>query len=101
LLLRHPDDIRGGINASFTRRKFLAVAAASTAVIAVSAATALATVPGHDGKVAFNRGGDIYTINLDGSGLKRLTSNGGGNGWPKWSPDGTKITWCTTARCGS
>jgi TolB protein len=29
---------------------------------------------------------DIYTIHLDGTGLRRLTSNGGNNTSPSWSP---------------
>lgn len=33
----------------------------------------------------------IYTINVDGTGLRQLT-NGGNNGDPVWSPDGTRIT---------
>ncbi len=40
------------------------------------------------------RGGnwDIYTVNLDGSGLMRLTDNGLVNdGLPVWSPDGSTI----------
>lgn len=35
--------------------------------------------------------GDIYTINPDGTGEKRLTFTPGTDAWPKWSPDGTKI----------
>ena len=34
---------------------------------------------------------DIYLINVDGSGLTRLTSNSGLNGSPSWSPDGRQI----------
>jgi len=34
---------------------------------------------------------DIYVMNLDGTGLRRLTSSGN-NGDPVWSPDGTKIS---------
>jgi Tol biopolymer transport system component len=33
---------------------------------------------------------DVYTMNVDGSGLRRLT-NGANNGDPNWSPDGTTI----------
>lgn len=34
---------------------------------------------------------NIYVMNLDGTGLRRLT-NTGNNGDPTWSPDGTRIT---------
>ncbi|CAN5884394.1 hypothetical protein BH18ACI4_BH18ACI4_07090 [soil metagenome] len=54
------------------------------------------------GKVAFADGAaiviepnqpftDIYLVNLDGSGLTKLTSNSGLNGSPSWSPDGRQI----------
>ncbi len=33
---------------------------------------------------------DVYTMNVDGSGLRRLT-NGANNGDPNWSPDGSTI----------
>lgn len=35
---------------------------------------------------------DIYTMNIDGSNLTQLTSNGANNADPVWSPDGAKIT---------
>lgn len=34
---------------------------------------------------------DIYLINVDGSGLRKLTSGSGLNGSPSWSPDGRQI----------
>jgi Tol biopolymer transport system component len=34
---------------------------------------------------------EIYLINADGTGLKRLTANRGGNLEPAWSPDGKQI----------
>jgi Tol biopolymer transport system component len=42
-----------------------------------------------NGKIAFNRDGDIFTMNADGSDLKQLAF--GGAGGALWSPDGTKI----------
>jgi TolB protein len=41
-------------------------------------------------KIAFNCPANVYTINIDGSGLANLTEGKYG-GDPKWSPDGTKI----------
>jgi TolB protein len=34
-----------------------------------------------------------YSINLDGSGLRRITNTGGGEleNWPQWSPDGRQV----------
>jgi len=50
---------------------------------------------GYGSRVAFmsSRDGnwEIYTVNLDGSGLKRLTSNSTNDGLPTWSPDGKSI----------
>jgi TolB protein len=34
---------------------------------------------------------DIYVMNADGSGIRRLTHNTGYDGEPAWSPDGRKI----------
>jgi tetratricopeptide (TPR) repeat protein len=46
-------------------------------------------------RIAFmsNRDGneEIYIMNLDGSGLKRLTNNAANDGLPIWSPDGKTI----------
>jgi len=55
-------------------------------------------------KLAFMAGGragtsaanyEIYVINLDGTGLKRLTNSPGEDGWPAWSPDGTRIVFAS------
>jgi TolB protein len=46
-------------------------------------------------KVVFFSGRDgnafLYVVNTDGTGLTRLTSGGGGDTSPRWSPDGSKI----------
>jgi TolB protein len=34
---------------------------------------------------------EVYAVNLDGTGLKRLTSNSANDGLPTWSPDGRSI----------
>lgn len=34
---------------------------------------------------------DIYVVNTDGTGLKRLTRDGMWNDRPSWSPDGSRI----------
>ena len=51
-------------------------------------------------KIAFhsNRFGnnDIFLINVDGSGLKRLTTSPGNDRTPSWSADGSKISFVST-----
>jgi Tol biopolymer transport system component len=34
---------------------------------------------------------EVYRVNLDGTGLTRLTNNGANDGLPAWSPDGSSI----------
>jgi len=34
---------------------------------------------------------EIYVVNADGDGLRRLTDSPGPDGWPAWSPDGERI----------
>ena len=63
-----------------------------------------ATLPGHDGRIAFasnrttgegvsNPEGDfeIFTMNPDGSDLRQLTENAASDFDPEWSPDGQMI----------
>ena len=53
---------------------------------------ASATFPGHNGRIAFARGGDIWTMNPDGSDQVNLTNTPSGTEYqPAWSADGTKI----------
>jgi uncharacterized delta-60 repeat protein len=42
-----------------------------------------------NGKIAFDRDGEIFTVHPDGSNLKQVTFEGGRE--PLWSPDGIKI----------
>lgn len=50
---------------------------------------------GFEQRIAFMSARDgnweVYAVNLDGSGLKRLTDNGAQDGLPAWSPDGRSI----------
>jgi Tol biopolymer transport system component len=63
------------------------------AITVLAAPPAQAAYPGHDGKIAYvitspdGTSHDIWTVNPDGSGNRRITTDG--NSWhPRWSPDG-------------
>jgi Tol biopolymer transport system component len=57
---------------------------------AVITATAEASYPGSNGRIAFVRSGGIYSVKPDGSSLLRLTTAAGDN-QPVWSPSGRRI----------
>ena len=61
------------------------------AVVASSPATGHATFPGANGKIAFVRGGDIWTMNPDGTGQVNITNSPAQDSTPSWSPDGKRI----------
>jgi Tol biopolymer transport system component len=64
-----------------------------------------AASPGPRGKLVFisNRSGsrELYTINRDGTDVKRLTFNDLFERTPKWSPDGTQIAFSALAPDGN
>lgn len=66
----------------------LAVAGAG---VLAAAPAALATYPGDNGKIAFARDGDIWTIEADGSGERRITSGPHQDSSPEWSRDGGEL----------
>ena len=75
---------------------WLLAAAAIGAVTVLLVPSAQAAYPGRDGKIAYvitspdGTSHDIWTVNPDGTGNRRLTSNG--KSWhPRWSPDGKLI----------
>lgn len=56
-------------------------------------AVAEAAYPGQNGKIAFVRAGQIWTVNPDGTGAAQLTSDPVMKDEPQWSPDGTRIAY--------
>src|SRR5438093_9578595 len=69
---------------------------ASFAVIA----PANATVPGTNGKIAFDssfgEGSQVFSMAATGGTITNLTNNPGHNNvWPSWSPDGTRVAFAT------
>jgi WD40-like Beta Propeller Repeat len=59
---------------------------------AAGAGSASAAYPGAAGRIAFVRGGNIYTVEPNGSGLTRLTSDGHASD-PRWAPLGGRIAY--------
>jgi hypothetical protein len=66
--------------------------AALALLLAGLAGTAQAAYRGSAGRIAFVRGGNIYSIEPDGSGLHLLT-HGGHDSGPRWSPDGRRLAY--------
>ncbi|MEJ7843803.1 MAG: hypothetical protein WKF95_18740 [Rubrobacter sp.] len=70
----------------------LAAAVATLVFLTVEAGPAEASFPGQNGKMAFVRSNDVWTMNPDGSGQTNLTNTP--DVWetnPAFSPDGTKL----------
>jgi len=53
-------------------------------------AVATAAYPGANGRIAFEQGGNIYSIRPDGSDRRQLTTDARSRS-PRWSPDGRLI----------
>jgi Tol biopolymer transport system component len=74
------------------RRLVLCVAVLTGLVGPLLASPAHATYVGREGKIAFVRANQIYTIAHGGGAIRKLTSSGK-NYRPKWSPDGRRIAY--------
>jgi hypothetical protein len=72
-------------------RKITVAVTAALAVCAIGAPSAHATFPGKNGKIAFVRSNDIWTMNPDGTDQVNLTHDATSELGPAWSPDGTRI----------
>jgi Tol biopolymer transport system component len=84
----------------FDRRKRIAGIAALVVLALAGAATALATAPGHNGRIVYRRYLDpqkttsaIFTVNPDGTQERQVThpQAGADDREPDWSPSGAKI----------
>jgi Tol biopolymer transport system component len=73
------------------RCAIVALAAAACAAGAAVPSVAAAAFPGKNGKIVFNRGGDIWTINARGRDLTRLTKNRHYEETPYFSPSSRRI----------
>jgi Tol biopolymer transport system component len=76
------------------RSKIAAVLAATLLCVLVLVASAHAAFPGVNGRVAFQRNGEIYAVNANGTGVANLSNDNTpdtGESDPAWSPDGTHI----------
>jgi len=61
-------------------------AALSCAVAAAFLCLLVAPAAGAASRIAFSKGGDIWTVRADGSGARRLTSGSARDASPSWSP---------------
>jgi Tol biopolymer transport system component len=52
--------------------------------------------PGSSGFTGNDPNYDIFVVNADGSGLEQLTDDPGQDGFPSWSPAGTKLAFSST-----
>jgi Tol biopolymer transport system component len=71
--------------------------AANIVGVALAAPHADAAYPGQDGRIAFVRANQIYTMTSSGTGVRQLTTTGK-NYRPKWSPAGTRISYIHEAQ---
>jgi TolB protein len=85
---------------------FAGIAAAAFATVCVLTATAGATAPGANGKIAFRRyfdpkhsWGAVFTVNSNGTGVRQITHPARGlvDDQPSWAPDGSLITFTRCA----
>src|SRR4029079_14951555 len=75
------------------RRLVLAFTVVASLLATVLASPANATYIGRDGKLAFVRGNDIFSIATAGGGAARRLTDAGKNLLPKWSPDGRQVAY--------
>jgi len=84
---------------STTAVAFLCLLGTLAVLASVAASAAGSAFPGGNGKIAYasNQGGswDVYVMNADGSGKKRLTGGPGDSTQPAFSADGQRIAFAS------
>jgi flagellin len=70
-------------------RVIVAIVMGAVALLLSSATAGQAAWPGHNGKVAFTRNGNLWLMNADGSNQHRIARNASE---ARWSPNGRRIT---------
>ena len=71
----------------------LAVVLSMAVLLMAASGPARAAFPGTNGKIAFYTGGDVWTMNGDGTNPTKLTSNYNAEANPTVSPDGSRIAY--------
>jgi WD40-like Beta Propeller Repeat/Divergent InlB B-repeat domain len=77
------------------RLVFVAAALVLSMSVIIRGGDARAAFPGQNGKLAYFSAREIWIANADGSGATQLTASPGLDRSPRWSPDGTKISFAS------
>ena len=79
----------GGVRA--VRQTAVSIAASILAACVVVVTPAHGSFPGQNGRIAYEEGSEIRTVNPDGTGVAVLAAPTRWNFAPDWSPDGSKV----------
>jgi Tol biopolymer transport system component len=77
-------------------RRWGAIMACAALCATLWTTPANAAFPGQNGKIAYSHGGDIWTVDPDGTNAQQITTGSAREDQPNWSPDGTQIAFVTT-----
>jgi Tol biopolymer transport system component len=77
-------------------RRWGAIMACAALFAMLWTTSANAAFPGQNGKIAYSHGGDIWTVDPDGTNAEQITTGPAREDQPNWSPDGTQIAFVTT-----